>query len=129
MRFVIVTGMSGGGKNTVMKMMEDAVILQNYGMLDVEALERYIVDELGGVIGQEYAEVKTNITFTEGENNDGGENNNGENNNNGVTGDKPDSEKGSDSVVLAVVITLGVIVVAVGAFLIVKKVYLAKRND
>ena len=49
-----------------MKMLEDAVILQNDGTLDVEALERYIVEELGGVVGKEFAETTVNVTFTEG---------------------------------------------------------------
>ena len=52
----------GGG----MSMFKDAKILDAEGMLDVEMLENYIVDYLGGVIGQEYAEVKSNITFTDG---------------------------------------------------------------
>jgi hypothetical protein len=50
-----------------MSMFENAKILQNDGMLDVELLEKYITENLGGVIGESYAEVKTNITFTEGE--------------------------------------------------------------
>ena len=50
-----------------MKMLENAVILQNEGLLDVQALEQYIVDDLKGVIGSDYAEVKPNITFTDGE--------------------------------------------------------------
>lgn len=49
-----------------MKMLENAKILQNEGVLDVEAMERYITEVLGGTIGAEYAEAKTNITFTEG---------------------------------------------------------------
>ncbi len=53
----------GGG----MAMLKGAKILQNDGMLDVELLEKYIVENLGGVIGQEYREVQTNITFTDGE--------------------------------------------------------------
>jgi hypothetical protein len=36
-------------------------------MLDVEALERYVTEELDGVVGQAYAEATVNITFTEGE--------------------------------------------------------------
>ena len=48
-----------------MKMLENAVILQNEGLLDVEALERYIVEELNGVIGAAYKDVQTNITFTD----------------------------------------------------------------
>ncbi|MBQ3074473.1 MAG: bifunctional metallophosphatase/5'-nucleotidase, partial [Clostridia bacterium] len=50
-----------------MKMFEGVKILQNDGMLDVELLETYIVEHLGGVIGQEYAAVQKSITFTEGE--------------------------------------------------------------
>ena len=37
------------------------------GILDIEILENYIVDNLGGVIGDKYAEVNRHITFTEGE--------------------------------------------------------------
>ena len=63
-----------------MTMLKDAKIIQNEGMLDVEALERYIVEALGGTIGEEYAEVKNNITFTEGIIEDPADNNNQENN-------------------------------------------------
>ncbi len=52
----------GGG----MTMFKDAKILYGEGMLDVEMLENFITQHLDGVIGEEYAEVKTNITFTEG---------------------------------------------------------------
>ena len=52
----------GGG----MAMFKDAKILDAEGGLDVEMLENYIVEHLGGVIGEEYAEVKNNITFTDG---------------------------------------------------------------
>ena len=50
-----------------MRMLEDAVILQNEGVLDVEALERYVVEELNGVVGAAYKEVEPNITFTDAE--------------------------------------------------------------
>ena len=50
-----------------MKMLENAKIIQDNGILDVEALELYIVEALGGAIGQEYAEVNPNIEFTDGE--------------------------------------------------------------
>jgi cyclophilin family peptidyl-prolyl cis-trans isomerase len=50
-----------------MMMLKNAKIIQNEGMLDVEALEQYIIEELGGTIGEEYANVKPNITFTDGE--------------------------------------------------------------
>ena len=46
-----------------MTMLKDAEVLRNDGMLDVEALERYVVDELDGKIGQEYANTNTNINF------------------------------------------------------------------
>ncbi len=52
----------GGG----MSMFKDVPILQNDGMLDVELLEIYIVDHLGGHIGEECRDVKNAITFTEG---------------------------------------------------------------
>lgn len=54
---------SGGG----MTMFKDAKILSNNGTLDVEVLEFYITDVLGGVIGEQYATVQKNITFTDGE--------------------------------------------------------------
>lgn len=50
----------GGG----MSMFDGVKILKNDGMLDVEALETYITENLGGVIGEEYAEVDNRITFT-----------------------------------------------------------------
>lgn len=49
-----------------MNMLENAKIIQNDGILDVEALERYVVEVMGGRIGQEYAEATVNITFTNG---------------------------------------------------------------
>ena len=52
----------GGGAT----MMKDAKILSTEGLLDAEMLENYIVEHLGGVIGEEYAEVKPNISFTDG---------------------------------------------------------------
>lgn len=52
----------GGG----MTMFKDAKILDAEGMLDVELLESYIVDHLGGVIDERYANVDNRITFTDG---------------------------------------------------------------
>lgn len=49
-----------------MQMFEGATVLQNSGILDVEVLERYIVDHLGGRIGEAYAHATPNITFTDG---------------------------------------------------------------
>ena len=56
-------------------MLQDANIIQNDGILDVEAVEQYIVEELRGTISQDYAETKVNITFTDGEIVDNPENN------------------------------------------------------
>jgi 2',3'-cyclic-nucleotide 2'-phosphodiesterase (5'-nucleotidase family) len=53
----------GGG----LTMLESAKIIQNEGTLDVEILEQYIIEELGGIVGEDYREVNANITFTEGE--------------------------------------------------------------
>ena len=50
-----------------LKMLENTKVIQKDGMLDVEALESYIDDKLGGTVGQDYAEAKSNITFTDGE--------------------------------------------------------------
>ena len=50
-----------------MNMLENAKIIRNDGMLDVEAVERYVVEELDGIIGQEYSQMNANITFTDGE--------------------------------------------------------------
>ena len=47
-----------------LSMLKDAVILQNEGMLDVEALERYVVENLNGVVGAAYKEADQSITFT-----------------------------------------------------------------
>ena len=52
----------GGGA----AMLKDAKILDAEGTLDVEALENYVVEHMCGVIGDEYAEVKPNICFTDG---------------------------------------------------------------
>ena len=52
----------GGGMN----MLKDAKILKNDGLLDVEALERYIVEVLDGAIGEDHSQAKVHITFTEG---------------------------------------------------------------
>lgn len=49
-----------------MTMLKDARIIQNEGILDVEALEHYISEVLDGMIGEEYAEMQANLTFTDG---------------------------------------------------------------
>ena len=48
-----------------MAMFKNVEILRNDGVLDVEVLERYIVEELNGRIGQEYANMIENISFIE----------------------------------------------------------------
>lgn len=52
--------MEGGGGLT---MLEEAVVLRDDGVLDVELLETYITEQLGGVIGKEYEQVKRHITM------------------------------------------------------------------
>ena len=49
-----------------MSMFKDAKVVESEGMLDVEVLERYITDNLNGVIGEEYKDVVNSITFTDG---------------------------------------------------------------
>ena len=47
-------------------MFKDAKLIDAEGTLDIELVEGYITDYLGGVIGEEYAEPQGRITFTEG---------------------------------------------------------------
>ena len=49
-----------------MSMFKDAKVVESEGMLDVEVLERYITDNLNGVIGEKYKDVVNRITFTDG---------------------------------------------------------------
>ena len=57
-----------------MSMFMDANVVESEGMLDVEVLERYITDNLNGVIGEEYKDVVNRITFTDGYENADNEN-------------------------------------------------------
>ena len=47
-------------------MFEGAKLIDAEGTLDIELLEGYITQHLGGVIGEEYAEPQGRITFTDG---------------------------------------------------------------
>ena len=47
-------------------MFKDARILDAEGTLDVELLENYIADHLGGVIDERYAKTQNKIAFTNG---------------------------------------------------------------
>ena len=49
-----------------MAMLGDAKLVDADGVLDVELLEGYITQHLGGVIGEKYAQPQGRITFTEG---------------------------------------------------------------
>ena len=49
----------GGGAS----MFKDAKVIRNDGMLDVELLEIYIAEHLGGVVGKEYATSQNRITI------------------------------------------------------------------
>jgi 2',3'-cyclic-nucleotide 2'-phosphodiesterase (5'-nucleotidase family) len=99
-----------------MKMLENVTIVKNDGILDVEVLERYITEELGGVVGTEYAEAKNSITFTEGEIY-ADENPNDEN---------PADEKPVNTVVVVCVV-FGAALAVVAIFFVVKKVYFSKK--
>ena len=50
-----------------MTMFEGAEVVSDTGILDIEILEQYIAENLGGVIDKSYAEADHRITFTEGE--------------------------------------------------------------
>ncbi|MBE6844673.1 MAG: bifunctional metallophosphatase/5'-nucleotidase [Ruminococcus sp.] len=47
-------------------MLKDAKVVSDSGMLDVELLEAYITNHLGGVIGEEYAQSQNRINITDG---------------------------------------------------------------
>ncbi|MEE0969959.1 MAG: bifunctional UDP-sugar hydrolase/5'-nucleotidase [Clostridia bacterium] len=110
-----------------MTMLKDAKIIQNEGMLDVEALERYIVEALDGTIGEEYAEVKNNITFTEGIIEDPVDNNNQENNdqesqeNNNQGENDQKQPKDTIYIVWIIVAVVGVSILIVAVIVIKKR--------
>ena len=103
-----------------MTMLKNAKIIQNEGMLDIEVLERYIVETLDGTVGEEYAEVKANITFTDGVIEDSADNNNQEKEENNNQGENqtntPQPKDTSHTVVwiiLAVVVFSGLILLII----------------
>ena len=110
-----------------MTMLKDAKIIQNEGMLDVEALEQYIVEALGGTIGEEYAEVKNSITFTEGIIEDSADNNNQENNdqesqeNNNQSENDQKQPKDTIYIVWIIVAVVGVSILIVTVIVIKKR--------
>jgi 2',3'-cyclic-nucleotide 2'-phosphodiesterase (5'-nucleotidase family) len=122
-----------------MKMLENVEILQNDGLLDVEVLERYITEELDGVVGQKYAEADVNITFTEGEINttkdetgdteDAGEATEEIESTTDVTDDGLDSAANVDITLLIVCIIVGLGLVSAVIFLIVKRIHFLKKSD
>ena len=121
-----------------MKMLEDAVVLQNDGLLDVEVLERYIVEELDGVVGQEYAEAEVNITFTEGElsssaddtleNEETDEISDETENTPDITDDEPAQTEKPAPTMLIICIAIGGVLVLAVIFFVIKK-YFIKHND
>ena len=110
-----------------MKMLENAVVLQNDGLLDVEALERYILEELDGVVDQKYADIVENITYTEGEKHTSEEDND-KTENPDTTGDDGDPTEKPDRALLIVCIAFGVVLILIVIFFVAKKVYFVKRN-
>lgn len=59
--FILLEGGDG------MDMFEDAEVISDTGILDVEILEKYIDDQLEGVIDARYARATRHVTFTEGD--------------------------------------------------------------
>ena len=136
-----------------MKMLENAVIVQDDGMLDVEALERLLVEDLGGIVGQEYAEASVNITFTHKDPNTSesesletesdvlenesdtleSESNTLETESDTVESDAdPDENDSSDITVRALIIIgviIGALLVCIIMFFVIRRIYLAKRNS
>lgn len=53
-----------------MAMLADGTVIRNDGTLDVEVLEKYILEELSGVVGEQYKEMSQNVFFTDGKNED-----------------------------------------------------------
>ena len=122
-----------------MSMFEGAKIIQNDGMLDVELLEKYIVEDLGGVIGKEYESSTQNIIFTDGyliesnkeeTNKDYLESNKESSKENTATKDtaesnedkeKPDSPKTGDSSVFVLYILLATIITTVAVIVTARR--------
>ena len=98
-----------------MKMLESAKILQNDGILDVEVLETYINEALGGSVDEEYADVKTHITFTDGVQSEPNEPNEP------GTPDAPEApEEDRTILIIVIAVAAGAVLVAVTVVLIVK---------
>lgn len=115
-----------------MKMLENSVTLKNEGLLDVEVLERYILEELGGVVGQKYAEASVNITFTE----DDGNVSSPEISDEELESDEDlesdeelDSTDNSRRTVIIICIVFGVLLVSVSIFLCFEKIHFVKRDN
>ena len=107
-----------------MMMLKNAKIIQNDGMLDVEALERYITEKLCGVVGQDYSEVKANITFTDGEitvPDDNTSNEDTNKNNNQDISDKDNEEHNGEFKLWIVFVAVGVVAVSILIVFIVIK--------
>ena len=107
-----------------MMMLKNAKIIQNDGMLDVEALERYITEELCGVVGNDYSEAKTNITFTDGEitvPDDNTSNEDTNKNNNQDISDKDNEEHNGEFKLWIVFVAVGVVAVSILIVFIVIK--------
>ena len=107
-----------------MMMLKNAKIIQNDGMLDVEALERYITEKLCGAVGQDYSEVKANITFTDGEitvPDDNTSNEDTNKNNNQDISDKDNEEHNGEFKLWIVFVAVGVVAVSILIVFIVIK--------
>ena len=96
-----------------MTMFEGARVISDTGILDVEIFEDYIVNDLGGVIGEKYAEVDRRITFTEGE----------------VTDPLDVTDDENDSMRIAVVVGVLAVVSVATVFVIRRKTKSTYKNN
>lgn len=96
-----------------MQMLKDAKVISNTGMLDMEVIETYIVEHLNGNIGENYSQVVTNITFTEGK----------------TASEEPDGEDDEDEEeYFEIVILIAVMSVAFLTVVVISIVFMVKSN-
>lgn len=99
-----------------LQMFNDAKVISNPGILDIEVIEAYLVEHLNGKIGENYNKVVPNITFTNGKT--GGDEP-------GAT-EAPDGEEDEDY--FEIVILIAVMSVAFLTVAVISIVLLVKSN-
>ena len=118
-----------------MKMLENVTVIRDDGILDVEALERYIVEALDGIVSEEeYAEAKISVTFTDGEITDSpesgepenpkGDTSDSENDVENSTPDTPSESKNADDtsdIIIWIVVASVAVIAVILTIIVVKK--------